>query len=122
MDDREQRREHPTLRRATLRARLPRGGYGVTRGGYAQSLRSLSLRRSISIANPEGAGKTKFKVKKSMLWSKVFDSWGAKHGADASAFKFALAGANISRLASVSSTEVQDGDVVEAFILQTGGR
>ena len=71
----------------------------------------------------KGEGSTKFKVKSNTIWSKVFDAWGQKHGEDATMYKFLLNGVVVARLASVSATqpEVQDGDVLEAFVLMQGG-
>jgi len=65
--------------------------------------------------------KTTFKVKPSVLLSKIFGIWAEKKGVGVGAVQFVHDGENLKPDDTVKMAELEDGATIDAAIKQTGG-
>ena len=61
-------------------------------------------------------------MKTSTLWEKAFRAWADTMQVDVMQFRFAMdGGVSINKNDTLKMTETEDGAVIEAFMLQSGG-
>ena len=60
-------------------------------------------------------------MKTSTLWEKAFRAWADTMQVDVTQFRFTMDGASIDKNDTLKMTETEDGAVIEAFMLQSGG-
>lgn len=79
--------------------------------------------KAMNVIIKDGNGvATTFKIKSSVKLSKIFTAWGAKVGIDPKAVMFTHDGKKLTDPdLSVKQAEIDDGDTIDALIIQTGG-
>lgn len=75
----------------------------------------------ISIKIKEGSDELAFRVKKTTKMSKIFDTYRGRRGLEANAVRFMYDGRRVNADDTPKTLEMEDGDMVEAFIEQQGG-
>eukprot|EP01039_Chlorochromonas_danica_P005143 gene5144-5651_t len=75
----------------------------------------------ISIKIKEGSEELAFRVKKTTKMSKIFDTYRSRRGLEAGAVRFMYDGRRVTAEETPKTLEMEDGDLVEAFIEQQGG-
>ena len=61
-------------------------------------------------------------MKTSTLWEKAFRAWADTMQVDVTQFRFTMdGGVSIDKNDTLKMTETEDGAVIEAFMLQSGG-
>ena len=63
-----------------------------------------------------------FKVKKSIKFDKLFTAFCTKRGTDKASTKFLFDGARLNGEQTPADMDMEDDDVIEAFLEQVGGR
>ena len=69
----------------------------------------------------EGISEVSFKLKDNTPFRKVFDAYVTKNALQANTIRFTFDGRNIAPDATPAMLDMQDGDIVDAFVAQIGG-
>lgn len=76
---------------------------------------------SLRIVGQDGS-EIYFKVKKSIIMERIFKAYCSRKGVSESSVRFLYDGARISESSSALQIGLEDGDVIDVMVQQTGGK
>ncbi|KAI8839056.1 small ubiquitin-related modifier 3-like precursor [Chytriomyces cf. hyalinus JEL632] len=75
---------------------------------------------TLKVKGPQGDD-VEFKIKKTTVLGKVFTAYADKLGVNKTGYRFEFDGERLTEMDTPGKFEMEDGDVIQAFVQQQGG-